>query len=56
MFPPFIDSFGDQFSAVIINAIGTIFAGFFGGITNAFINGFLTPLFKSFAGAVGVPM
>ncbi len=54
MFPPFVDGFGDQFSAVMINAFGTVFAGFFGGIINAFVNGFLTPLFKSFAGTLGV--
>lgn len=53
MFPPFIDSFGEQFSAVIINAIGTIFSGVAVGLMNAFITGFLTPVFKTIAGALG---
>lgn len=42
MFPPFIDSFGDQFSAVLVNSIGSIINAVFG----AFVSGFLTPLFK----------
>jgi hypothetical protein len=56
MFPPFIDSFGDQFSAVMINAVGTMFSGFIGGIINAFVNGFLTPFFRSLAAALGIPV
>jgi hypothetical protein len=52
MFPPFIDSFGDQFSAVMINAVGAIMTAIFG----AFVSGFLTPLFKSIAAAVGLPV
>ncbi|MEK6643509.1 MAG: hypothetical protein AABZ08_06335 [Planctomycetota bacterium] len=54
MFPPFVDSFGDQASAVFINAIGTIFGGFFTAIIGAFVNAFLSPLFKSLAAGVGV--
>jgi len=50
MFPPFIDSFGAQFNAVMINSFGTIFTGFFGGIIAAFISAFVTPFFKGIAG------
>ncbi|MCK6456363.1 MAG: hypothetical protein L6Q92_07515 [Phycisphaerae bacterium] len=56
MFPPFIDSFGDQLSAVLINTFGTILAGIFGGVINAFVTGFLTPLFRSVAAAIGIPV
>lgn len=50
MFPPFIDSFGDQFSAVMINSFGAIFSAIFG----AFVNAFLTPLLSSIAAALGL--
>jgi hypothetical protein len=53
MFPPFIDSFGDQFGAVMINALGTIFSGFISGIINAFVSGFLIPIFQTLATALG---
>ena len=54
MFPPFINSFGDQVTAVLINSIGTILAG----VLNAFFSNVITtvvgPLLKSFAAGLGV--
>lgn len=54
MFPPFIDSFGNQFTAVMINMMGTVFGGFFTAVIGAFVNAFLTPLFKGIAAGFGV--
>ncbi|MBK8267282.1 MAG: hypothetical protein IPK83_02850 [Planctomycetes bacterium] len=56
MFPPFIDSFGNQFTAVIINVVGTVLGGVITGVFNAFSTGFLAPLFKSIAAALGIPV
>lgn len=56
MFPPFIDSFGDQFSAVLVNAFGSIAVSFISAIIGSFVTGFVTPLFKSLAVAVGLPV
>ena len=54
MFPPFINSFGDQVTAVLINSIGTILAG----VLNAFFSNVITtvvaPLLKGFAAGLGV--
>lgn len=56
MFPPFIDSFGNQFSAVVINAFGTILAGVFNSLFSAFTTSFITPLWKAIAAALGLPV
>lgn len=56
MFPPFVDSFGAQFNAVLINMFGTIFAGLIGSVLSAFVTSFVTPLFKSIAAALGLPV
>ena len=49
--PPFVDSFGDQFTAVIINTIGTIMSGIFvalfGSIVTNVISPFLEGLFST---------
>lgn len=55
MFPPFIDSFGNQFTAVMINAVGSIMVSMFGGLITAFTTGILGPWFKSIGQAIGLP-
>ena len=52
MFPPFIDSFGAQVNAVLINSV---FGGFLTALFGAFVNAFITPLFKGIAAAIGIP-
>lgn len=54
MFPPFINSFGDQVTAVLINSIGTILAGVLNAAFSSFVVTFLTPLLKSLAAAFGI--
>ncbi len=55
MFPPFVNSFGDQFTAVLINLVGTVSAGLFVSIFNAVIGTVVTPLLESFATGAGIP-
>ncbi len=52
MFPQFVDSFGDQFSAVLINLVGSILTALFNGIIGAFINAFIVPFFEGIAGGM----
>lgn len=54
MFPPFIDSFGNQFTAVMINSVGSIMVAMFSGFMTAFTTGILGPLFKSLGEALGL--
>jgi len=54
MFPPFVDSFGAQFNAVLINMFGTVTATLVGSILSAFVTSFITPFFKSIAEALGL--
>ncbi|MBX3397072.1 MAG: hypothetical protein KF841_17095 [Phycisphaerae bacterium] len=56
MFPPFIDSFGNQLTAVLINVVGTVLGGVLTGVFNAFSTGFLAPFFKSIAVTLGIPV
>ena len=55
MFPPFVQSFGDQFDAVLINLVGTILGGLATSLFNAVSTGFLVPLFKGISAALGLP-
>ena len=51
MFPPFINSFGDQFFAVMLNAVGTIMAGVLNTFFSSIITTVITPLLKNLAAA-----
>lgn len=55
MFPVFIDSFGEQFDAVLINSFGSVLVAFMNAITVAFVNAVISPLLKSFAAMIGLP-
>lgn len=55
MFPTFVNSFSDQFSAVLINLVGTIFGSMFTIVFGSFTTNVLGPLFKSIAAAMGLP-
>lgn len=58
MFPPFVSSFGDQFFAVVINAVGTILSTVLGGVLSAsfsaFVTNFLSPMMKNISCALGI--
>ncbi len=54
MFPPFVQSFGDQFFAVIINLIGSITGAFFTNIINALGSTVFIPLLQGLAQALGI--
>ncbi len=54
MFPPFVNSFGDQFFAVMINLIGTVSASFFSAIVGAFATNILGPFLQSLAVTLGL--
>jgi hypothetical protein len=53
--PPFVDSFGDQFGAVMINLIGTILGGLFSSLFSALSSTIFVPLFRGIATALGLP-
>ncbi len=55
MFPPFVDSFGNQFTAVLINMIGSVLGGFLNAIFGSFVTIFITPFFENIASGVGLP-
>ena len=55
MFPPFINSFGDQAFAVIINFMGSALGSLFTILFTAFTNSILNPMLKSIAAALGLP-
>ncbi len=55
MFPPVVDSFGNQLTAVMINLVGTVLGAVFTTIVGAFTNNIIAPLFKSIAIALGIP-
>ncbi|HKQ46578.1 MAG TPA: hypothetical protein VJZ71_00745 [Phycisphaerae bacterium] len=48
--PPFVDSFGDQFTAVIINTIGTILSGVFVSLFGSFVTNVISPFLESLFG------
>jgi hypothetical protein len=52
--PPFVDSLGDQFTAVLINSIGTIVAGIFTALFGAIVTTIITPVLQSFATSLGL--
>lgn len=54
MFPPFINSFGDQVTAVLINSIGTILAGVLNAFYSNVITTIVAPILKSFAAGLGI--
>ena len=53
MFPPFINSFGDQVTAVLINSIGTILASVLNTFFGSVVTTVITPLLKNLAAAFG---
>ncbi|HWL93356.1 MAG TPA: hypothetical protein VNT79_07460 [Phycisphaerae bacterium] len=55
MFPTFVQSFGDQFFAVLINLVGTIGGAIFTSIIGALSSQILTPLFQGIAQSLGIP-
>lgn len=52
--PPFVDSFGDQFTAVLINAIGTIAASLFSTIFSIVATNVLTPMLQAIVAGFGI--
>lgn len=54
MFPTFVQSFGDQFFAVIINLIGTISGAVFTSVVSALATNILAPILQGFAQSVGI--
>jgi len=54
MFPPFVQSFGDQFFAVMINLIGTISGAIFTSVVSAIATNILAPMLQGFAQSVGI--
>jgi len=55
MFPTFVTSFQDQFTAVLINLFGTIFGGFMTTVFTTIGNGFFVPLLQALAKALTTP-
>jgi len=54
MFPAFVNSFGDQTTAVFINLIGTVLGAFFTSFFGVFANTILKPILDSLAAALGL--
>jgi hypothetical protein len=54
MFPPFVSSFGDQFTAVLINMVGSILIGVFNTLFSAVSTTLIVPFLQSLAPGTGM--
>lgn len=55
MFPPFVQSFGDQFFAVLINMIGSVLAGVFNTLFSAISTTLIVPFLQGIGQNAGLP-
>ena len=55
MFPPFVQSFGDQFFAVMINMVGSIFTAMFTTLFSAISTTLIVPFLEGLGQGAGLP-
>lgn len=55
MYPPFVQSFGDQFFAAMINMIGSVFTGIFNTLFSAISTTLIVPFLQSIGQSAGLP-
>lgn len=52
MFPAFVQSFGDQFFAIVLNLIGSVGTALFSSVFSAVSSTVLVPLFEAIVQAI----